>query len=231
MTEYVRGDSMTKLALAPPKIRTVADLIKRLGDIPPSRIRMDPLPGTATEKDLLKVESRENKQCELVRGVLVEKTIGYLEARIAAVLIYFLESFLDHSDLGIVSGANGPIRLMPELVRIPDVSFISWKKLPGRELPAEPIPDLVPDLAVEVLSEGNTPREMQLKLREYFSAGVRLVWFINPATQSATVYTSRTKKTLLGPDDVLQGGMVLPGFRLPLASLFARAGRQRKPRR
>jgi Uma2 family endonuclease len=222
---------MTKLALEPPKFRTVADLIKRLGDIPPSRIRMDPLPGTATEQDVLKIEARENKQCELVRGVLVEKTMGHFESRVAIVLAYFLESFLDQSDLGIVIGADGPVRLMPELVRIPDVSFVSWKKLPGRELPAEPIPDLVPDLAVEVLSEGNTPREMQLKLREYFSAGVRLVWFIEPATQSATVYTSRTKKTLLGPADALQGGTVLPGFRLPLASLFARAGRLRKPRR
>jgi Uma2 family endonuclease len=81
------------------------------------------------------------------------------------------------------------------------------------------------------LSKGNTPGEMQLKLREYFSVGVRLVWFIEPATQTATVYTSRTKKTQLGPADVLQGGTVLPGFRLPLATLFARAGRQRKPRR
>ena len=173
---------MTKLTSRRPKLRTVADLIKRLGDIPPARIRMDPLPGTATERDVLDVEARENRLCELVRGVLVEKTTGHFESRLAAVLIYFLETFLDRSDLGIVYGADATLRLMPHLVRIPDVSFVSWQKLPDRELPAEPIPDLVPDLAVEVLSEGNTAREMQLKLREYFSVGVRLVWLIDPAT-------------------------------------------------
>jgi len=116
---------------------------------------------------------------------------------------------------------------MPQLVHIPAVSFVSWEKLPDRELPAEPIPDLVPDLAVEVLSEGNTPREMQLKLNEYFSVGVRLAWFIHPAKRTATVYTSRSKKKQIGPDGVLDGGTVLPGFRLPLAELFTRAGRQR----
>jgi Uma2 family endonuclease len=219
---------MTRLTSRRPKLRTVADLIKRLGDIPPARIRMDPLPGTATEQDVLDIEARENRLCELVRGVLVEKTMGHFESRVAAVLIYFLETFLDQSDLGIVYGADATLRLMPHLVRIPDVSFVSWKKLPDRELPAEPIPDLVPDLAVEVLSEGNTPREMQLKLREYFSVGVRLVWFINPATRSATAYRTRTKKTLIAPEGALEGGAVLPGFHLPLQTLFSRAGRQRR---
>jgi hypothetical protein len=142
---------MSKLTSRRPKLRTVADLIRRLGDIPPARIRMDPLPGTATEQDVLDIEARENRLCELVRGVLVDKTTGHFESRLAAVLIYFLETSLDRSDLGIVYGADATLHLMPHLVRIPDVSFVSWKKLPDRELPAEPIPDLVPDLAVEVL--------------------------------------------------------------------------------
>jgi Uma2 family endonuclease len=218
---------MTKLTTRRQRPRTVADLIRRLGDIPPDRIRMDPLPGTATEKDVLEVERRENRLCELVRGVLVEKTTGHYESRVAVALIYFLESFLDHADLGIVYGADGTLRLMPQLVRIPDVSFVSWEKLPDRELPAEPIPDLVPDLAIEVLSEGNTPREMQLKLNEYFSVGVRLVWFIDPAKHTASVCTSRSKKRQIGPDGVLDGATVLPGFRLSLEELFTRAGRQR----
>jgi Uma2 family endonuclease len=188
---------------------------------------MEPLPGTATEKDVLEIERRENRLCELVRGVLVEKTPGHYESRVAVVLGYFLESFLDGHNLGIVYGADGTLRIMPHLVRIPDVSFVSWDKLPDRELPAEPIPDLVPDLAVEVLSEGNTPREMQLKLNEYFSVGVRLVWFIDPAKHTATVFTSRSKKKQIGPDGVLEGATVLPGFRLSLEALFKRAGRQR----
>ena len=60
------------------------------------------------------------------------------------------------------------IRLAPGLIRIPDVSFISWHRLPGRTIPHEAILSTAPDLAVEVLSPGNTQREMQAKLKEYF---------------------------------------------------------------
>jgi Uma2 family endonuclease len=117
---------------------------------------------------------------------------------------------------------------MPGLVRIPDVSFLAWKKFPGRELPAEPIPQLVPDLAVEVLSEGNTALEMRRKLTEYFEVGVRLVWMIDPTTHTAEAYTSLKRKRSIPAQGTLQGGAVLPRFRLPLPQLFARAGRRRK---
>lgn len=218
---------MPKLASPPTKMRTVADLLKRLGDIPPERVWFRPAPGTATEQDVIDIEARENRLCELVDGVLVEKTVDYYESRLAVVLAYFLEAFALEHDLGIVLGADGTLRLMPGLVRIPDVSFISWDKFSNRELPAEPIPDLVPDLAVEVLSAGNTAEEMRRKLREYFKVGVRLVWLIDPATGTALSYTSPRQKTTISADEALDGGKVLPGFRLPLQQLFARAGRRR----
>ena len=139
---------------------TVSDLLHQLGDIPPKRVRLQPPPGTATEADVVAVHNREDRLCELVDGVLVEKTMGYYESYIVATLIRLLGNFVVAHDLGIVAGADGMMRLAPGLVRIPDVSFVSWEKLPGRRLPRQAIPDLVPDLAVEVLSEGNTPREM-----------------------------------------------------------------------
>ena len=219
---------MPKIVNRPAKVRTVADLLQRLGNIPPERIWLRPVPGTATEQDVIDIETHENRLCELVDGVLVEKTVGYFESRLALVLGYYIELFLDRHDLGIVLGADGAVRLMPGLVRIPAVSFLSWDKFPNRELPVEPIPDLAPDLAVEVLSEGNTPEEMRRKLREYFQAGVRLVWLIDPATQSAEVYTSPRKKRIITSGQVIDGGSVLPGFGLRLQELFTRAGRQRK---
>lgn len=218
---------MTKVLKSTNQVRTVADLLKRLGNIPPERIWLRPVPGTATEQDVINIEAHENRLCELVDGVLVEKTVGYYESRVAVLLCYFIELFLSEHDLGIVLGTDGTLRLMPGLVRIPDVSFISWDKFPNRELPAEPIPDLVPDLAVEVLSEGNTAEEMRRKLREYFKAGVRLVWLIDPATRTAEIYTSPRKKTTLSADEALDGGTVLPGFHLNLQELFERAGRRR----
>jgi Uma2 family endonuclease len=218
---------MPKLINRPAKVRTVADLLKRLGDIPPERVWFRPVPGTATEQDVIDIQVHENRLCELVEGVLVEKPVGYFESRVAAVLIYYVEQFLGRHDLGIVLAPDGALRLMPGLVRIPDVSFISWEKFPNRELPSEPIPDLVPDLAVEVLSEGNTPEEMRRKLREYFRAGVRLVWLIDPATRTAEVYTTPRKKSAVTADQAIDGGAVLPGFRLSLQELFVRVGRQR----
>jgi Uma2 family endonuclease len=132
-------------------------------------------------------------------------------------------NFAEEHDLGIPSGEAGTVRLLKGLVRIPDVAFFCWDKLPGRLLPSKPIPDLAPDLAVEVLSAGNTPQEMQRKLREYFLAGVRLVWMIDPAKRQAKVYTTPdAPDATLDESQTLDGGDVLPGFLLPLAELFAR---------
>jgi Uma2 family endonuclease len=120
---------------------TVADLLHQLGDIPPERVRLQPPPGTATEVDVVAVHSREDRLCELVDGVLVEKTMGYYESYIAATLIRLLGTFVVEHDLGIVAGADGMMRLALGLVWIPDVSFVSWEKLPGRRLPRQAIPD------------------------------------------------------------------------------------------
>src|SRR5262245_48486444 len=199
---------------------TVSDLLHQLCDIPPERVRLQPPPGTATEADVIAVHSREDRLCELVDGVLVEKTLGYYESYIAATLIRLFGNYVVAHDLGIVAGADGMMRLAPGLVRIPDVSFVSWEKLPGHLLPRQAIPDLVPDLAVEVLSEGNMPREMARKLNEYFALGVRLVWLVNPMTESTEAYPSRSQSTVLDKSATLEGGVILPGFTLSLSALF-----------
>lgn len=215
-------------AVEPPVRRTVADLLKvirTLGDIPADRIRLHPTPGTATEQDVLDVRRREGRTCELINGTLVEKAMGMLEARVAVVLIFFLESFLSRHNLGLVTGPDGTLRLTTGLLRIPDVTFFSWDHLPGRRLPDEPVPRLTIDLAVEVISKGNTKAEMERKLREYFEAGTRLVWFIYSKNRTARVYTSPRRFTRLAEDQSLNGGDVLPGFTLSLRELFERAFR------
>lgn len=152
---------------------TIADLLQQLGGIPPSRIRFRPPPGTATEKDLLDIHRRKKRLYELVDGVLVEKVMGYPESSLTAHLIYLLHDFLCQHDLGNLAGADGAVQLMKGLIRIPDISFVSWDRLPGRQIPDKPILGLAPDLAVEVLSPGNTKQEMDRKVREYFLSGVR----------------------------------------------------------
>jgi Uma2 family endonuclease len=223
---------MTSEATDPDTAETLADLVKQLGDIPLERIHLKPAPGTATEQDLLAaLEAPRKRICELVDGVLVEKPVGTKEAVLAGLIGQALWNYLDEHDLGIVIPADGPLRLWLGLVRIPDVSFVSWGQLPGGELPDDAIASVVPELAVEVLSKSNTKAEMERKLREYFEAGVRLAWLVQPKTQTAVAHTSPTKARRIGKEQALDGGEVLPGFRLSLKELFARARRrQRKSR-
>ena len=136
-------------------------------------------------------------------------------------MIQLLGNFVQQNGLGIVMPPDGMMRLAPGLVRLPDVSFISWEQLPERKIPHKEIWDLAPDLAVEVISRGNTRQEMARKLADYFSAGVRLVWYVYPATCEVEVYEAADKCVTLAAQDTLDGGQVLPGFRLPLATLFA----------
>jgi Uma2 family endonuclease len=219
---------MLQATIASPTIKTLADLRKRLGGIPLDRIWFHPAPGTATEQDVIEAEARENRLCELVDGTLVEKAVGFEEARLATRLGHLVSSFLDQNDLGICVGADGMMRIAPGLVRIPDVSFITWDRFPGRQSPQEPIPDLAPDLAVEVLNKGNTKAEMARKVREYFEAGVILVWLIDPKKRTARVFSTVEKSTIVRADQALDGGDVLPGFALLLSDLLDRGGRPRR---
>jgi len=210
-------------------LQTLADLQTYLGGIPASRIRLVPTPGTATEQDLLTVDARDDRICELIDGILVEKPMASYESYLGAILIHFILTYLDKHDLGVVLDAKGYLRLFPGRVRVPDVSFIAWKRMPNQECPAEKIWSLAPDLAAEILSEDNTAAEMDKKLKDYFSAGTRLVWYVDPKTRTVRVYTGVRKPTLLTENDSLDGMKVLPGFRLSINKWFARASR--KPRR
>lgn len=218
-----------------PKEWTLADLLKHFGGIAPERIRVNPPPGQATERDVTRLNDRSDRLYELVDGVLVEKVMGLPESFVAAEVLGELRDFAKRRDLGIVTGEAGTLRLMPGLVRIPDVAFISWQRLPGKVVAPVAIPDLAPDLAVEVLSEGNTKEEMERKLKEYFFAGVRLVWYIDIKKRTADVYTSPDQGETVTGEQSLDGGEVLPGFRLPLRKLFARlappAARKRNGRK
>lgn len=208
---------------------SLAELVKELGDIPLERIRRKPAPGTATEADVIAaLEAPRKRICELVDGVLVEKAVGTKEALLSGVIIQLMWNLVEPKDLGVVIPGDGPLRLWLGLVRYPDVSFVSWDRVPGGEMPAEPVASIIPDLAVEVLSKSNTKKEMERKIREYFEAGVRLVWLIDHKKQIAHVYTSSKQKRSLGIEDVLDGEDVLPGFVLPLKELFSRGTRKRK---
>jgi len=201
---------------------TFADVQQRLGGIPLERIHLYPWPGLATEKDVLDVHARTGRLCELVDGILVEKPMGFYESALATVIGHFLRNYLERHNLGIVGGEAGMLKILRNRIRIPDVSFIRWDRLPpGRP----PVPAVSPDLAVEVLSESNTEREIQDKLGEYFAGGTRLAWVIDPRTRTARAYETADQFTAVDEGGALVGGDVLPGFELPLKDVFAELDR------
>ena len=203
---------------------TMADVQDHLGEIPLDRIRVVPPKGIATEKDLLAVQAREGRICELVDGVLVEKAVGYLESRLAMLIGFYIQSYLIANDLGVLTGEAGLVRLAQNQVRAPDVAFFGWHQFPDRKMPQAAIPTLRPDLAIEVISKSNTASEMRRKVHEYFAAGTQLVWLIDPERREARSYTAPEQFTVVAADEVLDGAAVLPGFSLSLAEVFMKAG-------
>ena len=110
------------------------------------------------------------------------------------------------------------------LRRRPDVAFVSADRWPlDREFPVTGDWDVVPDLAVEVISPNDIFKDVLAKLHEYFQYGVQLVWTVVPDAQQVYVYDSPTQVRILTVRDTLPGSKILPDFRLPLASLFQRS--------
>lgn len=194
-----------------------SDLLAHLGGIPASRVRLCPTPGTATKRDL-----RAVRLCELIDGTLVEKPRGTPKAYLGAELAGQLGRYLVGNDLGYLCGPGALVELLPGSVRAPDICLTRWADCPGGLVPQKQIADIIPVFVVDILSPSNTRKEIARKLKEYFLAGVELAWVIDPKTKSATAYTAPDVKTAIPPTGTLTGDPVLPGFALPLATLFAK---------
>jgi Uma2 family endonuclease len=159
---------------------------------------------------------------ELDMGELVEVSPSFGDA--SAIAVNFaapLKTFVKRDRLGVVFGADGGFFLTrnPDTVRAPDVAFVRKERIPPGHNLRSFIP-VAPDLAVEVLSSSNTPREIERKIAHYFAAGTTLVWIAHPLRQAVEVVRPGQDRRLLRIGDVLDGEDVIPGFRLPVADVF-----------
>ena len=203
---------------------SVADLVERLGGIPAHRIRLNPAPGTATEQDLIRInEQKDGGLFELIDGVLAGKAVASFESRVAAVLIRLIGNFLVKNHLGIVFAPDAMFRMQAGTVRLPDVSVVTADQFDGEKLKKEAISSMQFDLAVEILSESNTKREMEIKRTEYFGNGTKQVWIVNPRSCTVDVYCSMEEFATFGVNDEIDGGDVLPGFTLSIKQWFNEA--------
>jgi Uma2 family endonuclease len=194
------------------------EFLKGLGGVPLDRVVMNPLPGEATEQDCLTYGERI-APAELIDDTIVEKSMGYREGQIAMRLVVKLGTHIEQASFGgILNGPDAQMRVQSGNVRLPDVSWASDDRAPITNVP---IPDLSPDLIVEVLSAGNTKPEIDRKLGEFFDGGTRLAWVVDRRERRVTVYRgSVDRHEVLDAAASLDGEDVLPGFSLPIASLF-----------
>lgn len=164
---------------------------------------------------------------EVVDGRIVEKLMGAFECWVAAVIFGELDRYVEQNPGG---------RVVPEMIfdlrphlnreRRPDVAFVSFERWAAdRGMPKSPSWPVIPDLAVEVVSPTNTADHVNDKIEEYFQVGVRLVWVVYPSHTKVYVYTSPEDVRILTPKRELDGGEVVPGFRVSVARLFNKVGR------
>ena len=160
---------------------------------------------------------------ELVKGELKRMSLtGDEHGRITMQLAAPLYQHVKLNNLGRVYAAETGFQLEsdPDTVRAPDIAFVSMERILSTGK-VEGYRRGAPDLAVEVLSPGNTKREMAEKTAEYFAAGARLVWVVNPKSKTVAAYRSLTHIVTLAEKDTLDGGEVVPGFQIAVADIFA----------
>lgn len=197
------------------------DLAEQFGNMTPARIRWTPAPGTATRADLIRMNECGEAMCELIDGTLVEKTLHSYESFLTVQLAARIGFYLDDNPVGYVLGTEASTELMPNVIRAPDLSFFLWEKTPQRKILNEAIGSILPELVVEMLNLTNTEKEMSDKLKLYLASGVRLIWYVDPRKNEVAVFTGSETPTILGEDDTLDGGSVLPGLRISLKDYFA----------
>ena len=178
-----------------------------------------------TAKDLWEMPEVPGKRFELVRGELVEMPgAGGVRTVVARLLFRLLDVFVTERALGEVfqDGFGYEILHDPDVVRVPDVSFVSRERVPADGIPVGFWP-FAPDLAVKVVSPSDRAEDVNAKVLEYLEGGVRLVRILWPRTRTVTVFGAGGSVQLLGPEDDLEGGEVLPGFRVRVGDLFPTA--------
>jgi Uma2 family endonuclease len=173
-----------------------------------------------TAKDLADM-GEEGEFCELVDGELVRMSPTFLpEARVVRTVQRLLDNYVFPRQLGEIFGPDLGYELTPHRVRAHDVSFVSAEKLTAYGSPQE-FAKVVPDLTVEVISPDVKYGYLQRQIRDYFEAGVRLLWIVDPAMQTVTVHRSPVDLRVFTTADTLSGEDVIPGFSCPAAELFA----------
>lgn len=177
--------------------------------------------GLLTAEDLLRLNS-EGIKGELIRGVLCETvSVGKIHGRIAMTFGSALVAYVRPRRLGTVIGSDAGVLVQrnPDTVREPDIAYISAERLPLDDQ-SDGYLEVAPELVVEIVSPSDREQEVNDKTLMWLSLGVTMVIEVYPAERAVMVHRADGPAVTLTGDDVLDGGDVLPGFRLPLSEIF-----------
>ena len=181
----------------------------------------------STQTTLAKISDLEalaakGSRCELIKGDLIElPPAGWTHGRIANAIAFALTSFVKERNLGEIASAETGfiIGREPDTVRAPDVSFVSQERLVGVSETSGFL-ELSPDLAVEVVSPGDSANAVQTKAEGWLDSGARLVWVVYPESRSVVVYRTGGQARVLHEGDTLDGQPVFDSFTLAVGILF-----------
>jgi Uma2 family endonuclease len=186
-------------------------------------------PSLMTAEELLAL-ALQDARTELLRGrLVVREPAGWRHGQVAARFLVAIDAHLERerAEAGlrekrgdVVAAETGfVLERDPDTVRAPDVAYVATGKLPV--VPARGFAPFAPDLAVEVLSPDDRPGEVQEKVAAWLAAGTTVVWVVDPLRRSIRVCMRSVPDRVLGSDDTIDGGELLPGLRLPVAPLLA----------
>lgn len=175
-----------------------------------------------TAEELL-LMPKDGFRYELVKGELKKMSpAGFEHGAVAVNVAILLGQYVKANNLGVVLAAETGFKLAsdPDTVLAPDVSFVRRERIPQSGLPKAFYPG-APDLAVEVVSPGDTRKEVAGKVEDWLAAGSRAVWVINPKRRTVVIHRPQTEAVTLGEMDELDGQDVVPGFRCSVSEIFA----------
>ena len=176
---------------------------------------------TITAEELLQ-QPDDGFRYELVKGELVKMApAGSEHGKLAMRVGWRLAQHVESQNLGNVYAAETGFQLAsnPDTVRAPDVAFVRQERVAEAGEVRGFWPG-APDLAVEVVSPGDTYAEVEDKVLDWLDAGTLMVAVVNPRQRTVTIYRSRADIVILTRDDLLDGNNVVPGWILPIRELF-----------
>ena len=163
---------------------------------------------------------RDGHKYELLEGDLIMSPVHENHGSVCIEISILIGVFVQRRQLGKVYDSSTGFRLTDDLLLSPDVSFVSNARLKKIRVGPDKFLAGAPDLVVDVLSPSDRMAQVSRKLEHYFEHGAKLAWLVNLRKQQVRIYTADSIESLTDLDDVLTGGVVLPGFKCKLRKIF-----------